>query len=251
LWRGSTRWVTYMYTYQWRVRTTRVAFIISDASCREESLIFPCISDASRKTRHFPYLWRVLFTRVTNTAIHLWRTWVIRIRVIIFQWRVSFARFTDILLLVTRIVPRAWAITNQWRVSFTRVTNILIVTRFFSESLIKASLISFSGVALWRLYLALTSLDVALAVICGQVCGFHYGTCCRTLPTVVGYTRCRTRGCATRPAACAYPFAIPSSYVPKRRPDRPSPRPTPTSGWTAWSARTAYRMIKRHVKLNQ
>jgi hypothetical protein len=63
-----------------------------------------------------------------------------------YQWHVSFARVTDIFLLVTHIVPRAWATINQWRVSFTCVTNILIVTRFFFKSLIEASLISFSGI---------------------------------------------------------------------------------------------------------
>jgi hypothetical protein len=30
-------------------------------------------------TRHFPYLWRVLFTRVTNRTIYLWRAWVIHV----------------------------------------------------------------------------------------------------------------------------------------------------------------------------
>jgi hypothetical protein len=111
LWRDSTRWVTDMYTYQWRVWTTRVAFIISDAFCREESLIFPCISDASRKNASLS----LSVTHLVHPCHQYGHISVTRLgntRHKFYQWRVSFARVTDMLLLVTRIVPRAWATTN-------------------------------------------------------------------------------------------------------------------------------------------
>jgi hypothetical protein len=113
--------------------------------CQEESMIFPCISDASKKNASLS----LSVTRLVHPRHqygHISVTHLGNTRHKFYQWRVFFARVTDILLLVTHIVPRAWATTNQWRVSFTHVTNILIVTRFFSESLIETSLISFSGI---------------------------------------------------------------------------------------------------------
>jgi hypothetical protein len=124
---------------------TRVTFIISDTFSREASLICRHISDASRQNVSLSLsVTRLVHPRHRYGHISVTRLSNTRHR--FYQWRVLSTRVADILLLVTRLDPRAWATANQWRVSLTRVTDILLVTRFVSESLIEASLISFSGI---------------------------------------------------------------------------------------------------------
>jgi hypothetical protein len=145
LWCGLRKWVTDITTNQWRVYRTCVTSTICDAFCRETSQIWFYISDASRNNvSHSLSVMRLIHQR--HQYIHISVTHHTNTRHKFYQWHVFYSRVTDMMLLVTRLVPGAWATASQWRVSSTRVTDRLLVTCFVSESRIAASLKSFSGI---------------------------------------------------------------------------------------------------------